>query len=341
MNPRTPRWMEGAGGRERVVGLFKKVRQPAYRVFFAVDVHGSDRCFKKFLSAASAYEADAILLGGDLAGKGMVPVVPDGSGRYSFSYRGSPETCGEDDLGEVFKNLNFDGFYPRMTDQDELERIQEDRQFADHLVEELIGEQAARWDQLASERLTDSVRCIVTPGNDDPRVIDAVFAGAAKVECPELRVVELGPFWLASYAHSNPTPWNTEREFPEDVLAEEIRALIDPVADGRPLVFNFHCPPYDTGLDRAAQLDDNLTPVTKSGQIVEIPVGSTAVREAIERYQPIAGLHGHIHEASGVTKLGQTPCFNPGSDYSAGMLKGLLLNFDEDGGVINHIFTCG
>jgi len=36
------------------------------------------------------------------------------------------------------------------------------------------------------------------------------------------------------------------------------------------------------------------------GQMVFAGAGSRAVRNAIEKHQPMLGLHGHIHEAQGV-----------------------------------------
>src|SRR2546427_11690890 len=49
-------------------------KKRALRIYFATDIHGSDRCFRKFLAAAESYEADALVLGGDIAGKGLVPI---------------------------------------------------------------------------------------------------------------------------------------------------------------------------------------------------------------------------------------------------------------------------
>src|SRR5258708_20217704 len=51
----------------------KKAR--ALRIFFATDVHGSEVCFRKFLAAAKVYQADLLILGGDFAGKALVPVL--------------------------------------------------------------------------------------------------------------------------------------------------------------------------------------------------------------------------------------------------------------------------
>ena len=72
--------------------LFKKPAKPPFRIFFATDVHGSDRCFRKFLAAAQIYNADALILGGDVAGKAIVPIVARGGSEYSYSFQGSSAT---------------------------------------------------------------------------------------------------------------------------------------------------------------------------------------------------------------------------------------------------------
>jgi uncharacterized protein len=316
-------------------------RPAAYRVFFATDVHGSDRCFRKFLAAARAYHADALILGGDVAGKAMVPILTEGTAHYSFTFQGVRESVGADDLGSVAARLNFNGFYPRVVEADELARLAEDPDYVVQVFADAIVRQLDEWCHLAAERLPDDVRCIITPGNDDPFAIDPVLATASKVECPEHTVVEVGPVWLASMGDTNRTPWATDREYDEEVLADRIAAFVDPVADGRPLMFNFHCPPYNTRLDVAAKLDGDFRPVLDHGQPVEIPVGSTAVRQAIEQYRPVVGVHGHIHESQFVTRLGRCWCFNPGSDYSSGVLKGVILDLEESGGLRNHLFTSG
>jgi Icc-related predicted phosphoesterase len=323
------------------VKLFRRQTGPRFRLFFATDVHGSDRCFRKFLAAASVYDANALVLGGDVAGKAMVPIVAEANSRYSFSFQGVRETVDAEQLGEVRTRLNFNGFYPRVTEAAEVDRMTEEPDYVVGLFEEVISEQLSNWCELAAERLPDDVRCLITPGNDDPRVVDGVLASASKVECPELTTVELGPIWLASLGNTNSTPWETEREFDEAELAAQIDAMVGPFADRGPLVFNFHCPPYDSGLDTAMKLDSDLRPVIEAGRPAEIAVGSTAVRDAIVRYQPVAGLHGHIHESGSAMRIGKTWCFNPGSDYASGRLKGLILDLEENGDVRGHLFTNG
>ena len=91
----------------------------------------------------------------------------------------------------------------------------------------------------------------------------------------------------------------------------------------------------------APKLTDDLKPILEPGGGMEMtPVGSTSVRGVIESYQPLLGLHGHIHEAKGVAKIGRTTCINPGSEYTEGILKGFLFDLDEKG-IRDYLFTTG
>jgi uncharacterized protein len=321
--------------------LLKRTPRRAMRVFFTTDIHGSDRCFRKFLAAAEVYDADVLLLGGDVVGKAMTPVEATGHGQYRYRLFGEEKTVSEDELTLAKAEINFNGFYPAVLSTDKLEQLASEAELRSSMFLDLIAQQMRHWDSLAAERLPPTVRCILTPGNDDPMIVDEVFQTSERVEFTEGRVVEVGPIWLASLGNTNHTPWHTEREFEESELADQIHAMVEPFADGRPLVFNFHCPPYDSGLDMVPKLDGDLRPVVRNNAIVEIPVGSTAVRDAIVQYEPVAGLHGHIHEAQGSRMIGNTRCFNPGSDYSAGVLKGLIVDFAADASISGHLFTAG
>ena len=154
-------------------------------------------------------------------------------------------------------------------------------------------------------------------------------------------IAEVGPINLASLGNTNHTPWDTEREYEETELAAQIEQIMVQNTEGRSVVFNFHCPPYDSGLDMVVKLDAEFAPVTSRGVPVEVPVGSHAVRDAIERYRPVVALHGHIHESEGVRRIGETVCINPGSDYSSGSLKGVIVDLDEHGEYVSHLLTSG
>jgi len=280
-------------------------RQRALRIYFATDVHGSERCFRKFLAAARIYEADALVLGGDVAGKGLIPIVAD-NGTLNATVRGEHVTLPTTERERLDAEINKLGFYPVQMEPGEIAELEADPGAVDRLFREEIVAQIQRWCDLAADRLAPEVRCIITPGNDDPIEIDAVLRDADRIECPE-------------------------GEYSEEELAERIAAIMDQVPPGQASVLNFHCPPYGSGLDTAPELDETLKPVVRGGRPSFVPVGSHAVREAIKRYEPVVGLHGHIHESRGAQKIGKTLCLNPGSDYTADLLRGAVVDIAEDG----------
>ena len=318
----------------------KAARQRALRIYFATDVHGSDRCFRKFLAAAKAYEANVLLLGGDVAGKGLVPLRTE-NGMLQAEVRGESVTVPAEEEDRLRAEINRLGFYIMHMDEDQIARLNEDSEYVEALFREQIVEQLEQWCDLAAERLAPEVRCIITPGNDDPFEVDAVLEAAPRIECPERQLCDLGPVLLASLGDVTPTPWNTEREYDEDEIARRIAEMLDAVPPDRRAIVNFHCPPYGTGLDTAPELDETLKPVIRGGRPSFIPVGSKAVRDAIKQYQPVVGLHGHIHESRAVQKIGDSVCLNPGSEYTADLLRGAVVDIAEDGSYLDFLFTAG
>ena len=317
-----------------------RARKRALRIFFATDVHGSDRCFRKFLAAAESYDADALILGGDIAGKGLVPIRAD-DGTLTANVRGEAVTMPREEEDRLRAEINRLGFYSVLASGDDLQRMEEDPQLVESAFRRAITEQIQSWCRLAEERLAPRVRCLITPGNDDPLAIDPVLESAPRIECPERQLCQVGPVLVASCGDVTPTPWNTEREYSEEELGRRLAAILDPAPPGTPLVVNFHCPPYGSGLDFAAELDETLKPVIRGGRPSIVPVGSRAVREVIKKYEPVVGLHGHIHESRGAQRIGRTMCLNPGSDYTADLLRGAIVDFASDGSYIDFLLTAG
>ena len=321
-------------------GKSKRSKTRELRIYFATDLHGSEVCFRKFLAAARVYEADVIILGGDFAGKAIVPVLTEG-GSLRARVGGEEITVPEAEWDRLVADIGKTGLYPIRMDAAELARLSDDPAELDRLFRREISARMQHWCDLAAERLDPTVRCIITPGNDDPVDADAVLAAHDRVESPELELCDLGPVTMASLGVVPTTPWNTERECTEDELAKQISEMLDPVPDGQPCILNLHCPPYASGLDDAPELDATLKPVIRGGRPSIIPVGSHAVREAIKRYQPVVGLHGHIHESRGAQKIGRTLCVNPGSDYSSGVLRGAVIDIAQDGSCLDFLLTTG
>ncbi|HET7015829.1 MAG TPA: metallophosphoesterase [Streptosporangiaceae bacterium] len=318
----------------------KPKKSRALRLFFVSDIHGSEVCFRKFLAAAKVYQPDVLLLGGDFAGKAIVPVLRRGDA-WSTLFNDVETTVPLEDYDQLAADITRRGSYPVRMDEEEYARLNSDSGALEELFRTEIAAQAQRWCDLAAERLDPAVRLIITPGNDDPWEADSVFDGSDRVEFPSLRTCEVGPFTMASVGIVPTTPWNTERECSEEELAKRIDDLLEPLAPDTRLIMNFHCPPYGSTLDDAPELDATLKPVIRGGRPSIVPVGSHAVRDAIKKYQPGIALHGHIHESRGVQKIGRTLCINPGSDYSSGVLRGAVVDLAEDGTCMDFLLTTG
>jgi uncharacterized protein len=311
------------------------------KLFYATDVHGSDRCFTKFVNAAAFYGADAILLGGDLTGKAIVPLVRE-NGVHRGVFLGEDVGAEGEALVELEKKIANAGYYSFRCDPAEEKALRPDPAAREALFLRLMRERLERWVALAEERLSpQGVPCYVNSGNDDPREIDEVLEASDWVQFLEGRVVTLPDGTeVASCGYANRTPWDCPRDVDEDELARRLDAVIAGVADPERAIFNFHCPPYDTGIDAGPKLDESLRMTSGAGGAEMQPVGSTACRAAIERYQPLLGLHGHLHESRGVHKLGRTTCLNPGSEYNEGILRGALIELRK-GRLRSHQFTAG
>ena len=286
-----------------------------------------------FLNAAAFYKVDLVVLGGDVTGKVMIPVVACNGG-WELTLRGEKirvETRRE--LEEVEKRIRDRGSYPAVVTPDELAALNEadgsvDRRFSIEMLRSLD-----RWLDMADGKLRGGqIPCILNGGNDDIFEIDDIIDQSPCVSFAESKVIDLGGWYMASMGWTNPTPWNTFREAPENELTQKIDAVVSQIPDMGRAIFNFHAPPYGTGLDEAPELDANLRP-THGGAVMK-PVGSTAVRDAIQRYEPVLSVHGHIHESRGIAKMGRTLAMNPGSSYSDGVLQGAIIDLNEKKGKV-------
>ncbi len=311
--------------------IFKK--QPATRLFFATDVHGSERLFRKFINAAKVYGVPILILGGDITGKALIPCVRQGGG-YTCHLMGSDYSAStQAELDELFRLINYNGFYPRAMDPDEVQRLQTDPVYHEQVFQETLLASVQSWLEVAAEKLKGTnVALYMMPGNDDPpRVAELLSASGIAVNVDEKCVQLDDCHEMISLGYSNPTPWNTERELPEEALMEKLEAMAPLVKLPQNLVVNFHAPPFDSRLDTAPELKGDFEINTQMGQPVLVPVGSKSVRAYIEKHQPLLGLHGHIHESDGMSRIGRTLCINPGSAYTDGMLCGAIVGLKKDG----------
>jgi hypothetical protein len=169
--------------------------------------------------------------------------------------------------------------------------------------------------------------------------VDDVIKTSKCVELAEGRVIPLDKHHeMVSTGWSNPTPWDTHREEPDDALLKRIEAITPNLHDPANAVFSLHAPPYGSGLDEAPELTKDMR-LAYAGQSL-VPVGSQAVLKVIEKYQPLLGLHGHIHEGKGSRKIKRTLCINPGSMYEQGILHGAVVELKPNK-VSSYVLTAG
>ncbi len=310
-------------------------------VFFATDVHGSDICWKKFINAGKFYEADVIILGGDMTGKAIVPIIHQGGDTYKAVLLEQESILrGEDEVADMVKKVKSRGYYPYRTTPDEIAELNATPGRVDELFAREVLKTAEEWLAYADEKLEDaSFRCYVAPGNDDMFELDDLIRASRHVQLVEGQVVELDNHHeMITSGWSNFTPWHTYREEGEEKLRPRYEAMISQLKNVKNSVFNLHVPPYGSALDDAPELTQDLRPKHAGRSL--IPVGSHAVRAVIEEYQPLLGLFGHIHEGKGTCRLGRTLCINPGSMYEQGRLLGTLVKLGRNR-VRSYILTTG
>ncbi len=311
--------------------FFKK--QIATKLFFATDIHGSERLFRKFLNAAKVYGVSILVLGGDITGKALVPCVRQ-DGKYTCHLMGRDYSAStEAELTELYRLINYSGFYPRKMELEEVKRLETDPDFHQQVFQDTALSSVRCWLELAAEKLKGAnVTCYMMAGNDDPPQVAEILSASGVVINVDEKCVQLDDFHeMISLGYSNPTPWDTIRELGEDQLMEKMEAMATCVKGPQNLVVNFHAPPYDSQLDTAPELEKDFRLHTQMGQPILVPVGSKSVRTFIEKHQPLVGLHGHVHESSGMARIGRTLCINPGSAYSDGMLCGAIVGLKKDG----------
>jgi len=310
-------------------------------IFFSTDVHGSTVCWNKFISSGKFYKANVIILGGDMTGKAIVPIVHQGNNTYRAVLMEHESILhSQDEVNDMMKRIRSRGYYPYLTTPDEIVELQGQPEKINQLFTQEALKTIESWLVYADEKLEGTgINCYVAPGNDDMFEVDDLIRSSRHIRLAEGNVIQVDDHHeMISSGWTNPTPWHTFREETEEKLLVRIETMIYMVKDVHNCIFNIHVPPFDSSLDSAPEMTADMRPKYAGNSLV--PVGSRAVRSVIEKFQPMLGLFGHIHESRGTTRIGRTLCVNPGSIYEQGYLNGALINLSRDK-VKNHILTNG
>ena len=264
-------------------------RENRVRIFYATDVHGSERTFRKFINCAKVYGVDHLVMGGDIMGKFLIPIVDEGGGRFRVTLQDELYHLeGEDAVQDIRNRVETLGFYHVTVPEDELHAMQNDQDHIDETFKREAHARLERWITLAEERLAGTgVKWYVTGGNDDPQDLMDVLHNAQSehvISCEDRVIMLEDVYPMANCGWSNPTPWNTPRETDEATLEAMLEKAIEDVGDFSSAIFNMHVPPYDSTLDECPKLDwsTDPTPVVAGGVQLTAPAGSTAVRNVIE-----------------------------------------------------------
>ena len=300
------------------------------RILFASDFHGNEQVWRKFLNSASIFKCNWLIMGGDLTGKVLTPIVSQPDGTYKADFLDRTHTIQPSKLEEFRKTVKDHCYIPYVCDQKQFAELnQASQDEIEKIFAKLECQTLQEWLDLIPKKLTKEVKVLVHPGNDDKFELDTVLKSSPHVTYAEESVVDLdGEHEAACLGWSNPTPWNSPRECPEEMLMAKLEKIASQVHNVDRSLFCLHCPPYESQIDQAPLLDKNLKPVMQGGRPVIIPVGSRSVRSIIEKYQPLLGLHGHIHECRGFMNIGRTRCLNPGSEYTEGLLSAYLIEIE-------------
>src|SRR5512140_3375794 len=115
----------------------KKSKKPT-RLFFATDIHGSERTYRKFINAGKFYEANAIVMGGDISGKLLIPIIREGNGSHRATVQGTVQHFStEEELKQLQERLGLLGFYWQVMDEDEYKTLAAQPEQVDALFHQL------------------------------------------------------------------------------------------------------------------------------------------------------------------------------------------------------------
>ena len=309
------------------------------RILYGSDFHGSEAVFRKFLSSGLQYKVNALMVGGDVTGKAMVPVIHQGAGRYQATLFGDEKKSSTpDELEKLKKAISNVGFYPIVLEKDEAQELENDPVKMGTRFELEMCNRVREWMKLAEEKLgPQHITLYFMPGNDDLHSVDNVIDEFKSIRNPDMKHFEMEDgYEVVGLSNANLTPLLCARDVDEQELTRKLNELAAMIQKPERTIAILHVPPFGSSLDSCPDLDKNLKIITEGGQVVMKSAGSPTVKAFIEKVQPMLSLHGHIHESPGHVHNGRTLMINAGSEYAEGIMKAAIINL-ENGKVKGHL----
>ncbi|MHB1908008.1 MAG: metallophosphoesterase family protein [Nitrososphaerales archaeon] len=300
----------------------------ATRFLFASDIHSSETVWRKILGYAKSSDLD-VVIGGDLCSSDLDIrfAIDEGSQRFKLGEESGGKIVNRDGLVAFQDRTRSKGSYCALVTRREYTELKHNKPKMEKLFKDVAVRELEKSFAEAESKLSRSGRKIyLLCGNDDyQEAADFVANYKSKVIVPfEDRFVELGSSHelLIGLGQSNPDPSGI-LHFPRQREEYEIMQVLRKISKGVEMsktILVTHPPPHGTKLD-----------VIDSGE----HIGSTSVRQFIEEFEPIIGLHGHIHESPGTDYLvgrksgSEIPVINPGSEYEKGILNGIVVEIEH------------
>jgi|GEM_PF-1004462 len=271
------------------------------KIFATSDIHGNKALIYLIREVAKKENIDALIIAGDIAPKGFYQFVKDGMGydiRSAFSLKNRAKILKGDDH-QIRTKLDLLGFVEVPKDTYNLSTIKSKQK------EKLI--------EICELLKTIDIPVYMPIGNDDhisngdwDKALDDY--GILNLNS---RTHTLEKLKITGFQYVLPTPWNTNNELPEEELAKKLRSIEGQV--DRKTILITHGPPKDI-LDRVAN---------------GLRAGSVSIFNLVKDKQPIFHIFGHIHEAFGNTKIGNTICCNASCLWTDWLLRGYVIDTED------------
>ncbi len=159
------------------------------RILYGSDFHGSEAVLRKFLSAGIQYKANALMVGGDVTGKAMIPIIHQGGGHHEAELFGAQRKAATpEELQAVKKAIAQVGFYPIVLEKEEADELEADPKKMGARFEQEMCQRVREWMQLAEEKLTpQKITLYFMAGNDDLYSIDKVVEEFKSIRNPDMQ----------------------------------------------------------------------------------------------------------------------------------------------------------
>jgi Icc-related predicted phosphoesterase len=174
------------------------------------------------------------IIGGDLTGKALVPVIAKKDGSYVATLFGVEQRVrNEKELARLIDRISAVGFYYKIVTIEEHEELSQNHSLLEDVFKELIVERIKKWVDLAENVVKEhKVQFLLMPGNDDIYEIDEIINKSEYVVNPAEKIIQIsGIHEVVGCSYANITPWKCPRDIEDTALKAKLEELMMNVKD--------------------------------------------------------------------------------------------------------------